>query len=423
MYDKKLLHKILKEYTLVEIIKKLFKKIFLNFKIFLINVLNTILGLIDKKINKQNNYWIFPVYFIGKGHFSDSMLAVFNVVKSDEMIKKIILTKDVSVSIEGKNIHIIPMNSLKAIYYLLKSNIIFVQHSLWLDLSKSIFQIKEPLDRKIINLWHGIALKDISHKNTGIYNKRAIKEMLNYRVIASSEQDLFNMQKAFHITPKGNFWLTGLPRNDFLVMQEDNLPSIYKKELIYLKELVKEKKLILYAPTYREKNVGGADYKFSKKELEKLNAFLYKQNAVLGVRYHSYLSPTDYSDLTELSNVIDLSSSIISDVRMIIRESDIIITDYSSLFIDACYIDKKCISFAYDLRHYMDTQRGFFYPFEDIFPGPICETFESLLKKLEDYEIGKDEKEKIDKFKKIFFEYLDSNNSQRVVDKVKGLLG
>lgn len=408
-------HNFLKKFTWKYIKNK-------NFKLFIF-IVNGILILVDKGVKKNKNYWIFPVYFIGSAHFSDNMLAVFEIIKDDENIKKIILTKGVDVNVQGKNVEVIQMNSFKAISYLLKAKIIFVQHSLWLDLSQAIFQIKTPLNRHIINLWHGIPIKDISHVNTGIINARALKEMPIYNVIASSAQDLINMQKAFFKVPQENFWITGLPRNDFLLMDETKLPNIYKDELIFLNTVLKNNSFILYAPTYREVKSGGEQYKFSEDELDTLESFLLENNVILGLRYHSYLEPQDYSNILKRANIIDVSSNIISDVRMLIRKADLIVTDYSSLFIDALYIDKKCLSFAYDFEHYQNTQRGFFYDFEDIFPGEICYSFDELLLELQNYDKAKSEsiKEKSLKAKKIFYKYSDTKNSQRVVDKVKDL--
>ena len=405
-------------------IKRVVHYMIFKFKKVILYIINKFFTLLDSIIPKQNNYWVFPVYFIGKGDFTDSNLAVFDRIKNDPKIKKIILTRDIKITANGENIIIIPMNSFKAAWYLLRSNIIFVQHSVWLDLSKAIFQIKYPLGRKIVNLWHGIAIKDISHANTGIINDRSILEIPNYKVITSSDTDNENMQKAFNGMKKEDFWITGLPRNDFLIMGENELPNSYKLELEELRGLVNGKKLILYAPTYRETNVSGSYYDFSEEELDKLERYLIKNNFILGLRYHIYRKPDCHEKILKRKNIIDLSAEVISDVRLIIRESDLIITDYSSLYVDALYIEKKCISFAYDYEHYLKTQRGFFYDFESIFPGEICLDFNELMEAISnaDKPYSDEQIKKIKNIQSILFKYIDNNNSQRVVDKVKELV-
>ncbi len=386
--------------------------------------LSFLFSIFDYIIPKRNDYWILPVYFIGKGDFSDSNLAIFEIIKNDPKIIKIILTRESKVAIDGINTIVIPMNSLKAVWYLMRSKIIFIQHSIWLDLAKAKFQIYYQGKREIIQLWHGIPIKDISHQNTGIINKRSLKEMSNYHVTCYSETDKKNMQKAFYKVDKDNFWITGAPRNDFLLMKEEKLPDLYQFGLKHLRKLLSGRKLILYAPTYRETTVKGTHYNFSEDELDRIEEFLLQNDCVLGLRYHIYRKPDFYKNFLQRKNIIDLDAEVISDVRLIIRESKIVISDYSSVFVESLYLDKRCISFAYDYKSYFETQRGFFYDFESIFPGDISYNFDELMEAISNankpYTAKQQDKIKI--IKSTLFKYIDDNNSQRVVNKVKELV-
>ncbi len=391
----------------------------MNIKLFIKKNLIVILKLIDIIYPKKKTYWIFPVYFIGEGNFSDNMLAVFEEVKNNERIKKIILTRNKKIDVEGKNTVILPMNSYKAIWFLLQAKVIFVQHSLWLDLKEIKFKFYHPAKRIIVNLWHGIPIKDISHPNTGIIKKNVYKEMKEYRIITSSEIDKKNMIKAFKYTPKDNFWITGLPRNDFLLKDERDMPKNLRKEIKKLNDLLKGRKLILYAPTYREINVDGSYYyEFNSDQINVMRKWLKENNYVLGIRYHIYLQPTNFNYLFQSDSFLNLSANIISDVRILIKYSEAVITDYSSLFVDALYIDKPCISFAYDYEHYLNQQRGFFYEFSEIFPGKICKTFECLMHSLRSINESNNNSRQ-QRIKKILFHYLDDKNSFRVVEKLK----
>jgi len=398
-------------------IKKIFKLLMIFFNFFLIALVLF--------VPKRKDYWIFPVYFVGAGNFSDNMLAVFEAVKNEKKIKKIILTKDKKVSIEnGENIVIIKMSSIKAIWYLMRSKVIFVQHSVWLDLARATYQMIFPWRRYLINLWHGIPLKDLSHPSTDIINFRSKREMKKYKIISSSITDKEMMKKSFYKTNLNNIWITGLPRNDFLIIPEKNLPKLYKNELVVLRNKLKEKKLIIYAPTYRELSLGGRHYSFSAKEIDELKKYMRNNNAILGLRYHPYLSPEFTNDLIDGEYIIDLSSKVFSDIRMLIREAFIVITDYSSIYIDSMYLQKKLISFAYDIDHYQDIQRGFFYEFNEVFPGEICHTFGEMMRVLVKYEnpLTTEEKGKYDQMTKLFFKYSDSNNSNRVIEHVNQLI-
>ena len=404
--------------TIRKPVKKVRSILLLLFKI------NNLLLVLDFVIPKRKDYWIFPVYFVGAGNLSDNMLAVFEAVKTNSNIKKIVLIKEKNILIEnGVNVEVLNMSSFKATWFLMRAKIIFVQHSVWLDLSKARYQIIFPWRRFLINLWHGIVVKDMSHPSSGIINYRSKLEMPKYKIICSSDDDKVIMKKTFYKSDINNFWITGLPRNDFLVMPEKELPKLYKDELQLLRNRLNGKKLIIYTPTYRELNLGGVYYPFSPKELIEFKKYLHENNSILGLRYHPYLQPDFVKELIDNEYIIDLSSEIISDVRMLIREAFIIITDYSSIYIDAMYLQKKLISFAYDLEHYQRIQRGFFYEFSDVFPGEICYTFSEVMQALIKYKkpLTDDEKEKYNNITKTFFKYLDSNNTQRVIDKVNNL--
>ena len=80
------------------------------------------------------------------------------------------------------------------------------------------------------------------------------------------------------------------------------------------------------------------------------------------------------------------------------------------------------ISFAYDLDHYMNKERGFYYDIQDVFPGPVCTTFETMLVELSKGLNGSDmNKEHYERVRQLFFDYDDELNSQRVADLVHSL--
>ncbi|OED89078.1 CDP-glycerol glycerophosphotransferase family protein [Vibrio breoganii] len=392
------------------------KVIFRCWSIF-IRLIKSFFGFVDLFIPKRSNYWVFPSYFIGSGGFCDNSLAVFDEIKYDKEIKKILLLNNTTERFDGENVVTCKVNSLVGLYYLLVAKVIFVQHSFWLDYSSSLLSIRRGSKRDIINLWHGVSIKDISHKNTGIINKYSKVEMPNYFVISSSYVDCQNMKKAFKYTEADKFWITGLPRNDFLIKDKEELPEKYQKDLNFLEKLKKEDSFILYAPTYRELGSEG-QYEFNDLELNQLEEFLLDNKYKLLLRYHAYRKPISYQRLLSLKNVFEIDDSTVSDVRTIIRVSDLVITDYSSLYVDALYCNKACISFAYDYDNYMSQQRGFFYNFIDIFPGHICKDFDGLLHEMGSY---KENKSSYKNVKDKLFQFEDANNARRVVDAVKAI--
>ena len=77
-----------------------------------------------------------------------------------------------------------------------------------------------------------------------------------------------------------------------------------------------------------------------------------------------------------------------SDMYPLFRHSDVLITDYSSIFFDYLLLDRPIIHFAADLDSYRFRDRGFSYRFEDVRCGPVCSNLSSLMGQLARLEEG-----------------------------------
>ena len=190
-----------------------------------------------------------------------------------------------------------------------------------------------------INTWHGSAFKKIGSdmpKNT--FNFKVSKCDIVY---AQNELDIEAYSKVFEI-PKENFALVGLPRNDELF-------TVTEEEIIKLRKklnIPENKKVILYAPTFREykRDSNGCyiappiDIKKWKEKLGDKYVILfrahYEINKVLGIESDEFIyNVTDYNKLNELMKI-----------------SDILITDYSSLIYDYSILKRPIYSYAYDFE-------------------------------------------------------------------------
>lgn len=382
--------------------------------------------LIDALIPKRADSWLFPTHFYTH-EFADNTRAVFEAVKADPAIRKVILAR-------GKPIHVpdgavatdvVPMLSLRAIWRILRAKVLFVEHSLYLDFAplrthNLFFFALSP--RKIVNIWHGVPIKALDHRSSGMSIRPIRAELPHHHVVASSRIDRLAMANAFYPLDPNRVHVTGIPRNDFLIRPEDELPEYYRAQLASIRRIRRSRKLILYAPTYRELQFGGTYYEFSEVEVERLRRILREHDAVLGVRMHYHNRRSQAVQLIDGELIHDLDHTVIPDLGMIIRESHAIITDYSGLVVDAIYLDRPIIAFAYDRKHYTDTQRGFIYPLELIFSAPICETFDDLDRALSRLlQGGHASAFKNGTARQIFFEHVDDRNSERVVTLVRTL--
>jgi CDP-glycerol glycerophosphotransferase len=376
---------------------------------------------------KDASVWIFPVHFFTHS-FSDNVRAVYEAVKDDPRIKKIILYRGEkpSVYLTSASTILCPMGSRQGLRWMLRAKVIFIQHSVHLDFKPLRVGGVIPLRlhaRKIVNLWHGIALKSITAASTGIHDRQFNREKKHYTIMAASDNDKLVMCTAFYPVNPKNVFVTGTPRSDFLIQRTETLPADYKTQLEALLALKGDRRLIVYAPTYREKELGGRNYTFSAAEVERLRCFLSHHQAVLGFRLHYYNRTLSYQQLFDDEMFFDLDQSLFPDMSMIIRAADVIISDYSGLVIDAMYVNKPVVLFAYDYAHYQSAQRGLTYPLELASSFPICKSFDPLMEQLEKaLQEGASGPGRKTVSRPIFYAYSDGDNGKRVIGQIKAII-
>ena len=254
-----------------------------------------------------------------------------------------------------------------------------------------------------INTWHGTAIKKMG-KDAPItaFRFRTSKYDVMY---AQSEYDIEVFSKAFEL-PKDIFALVGLPRNDELFNVNKNEIEEIRKKL----NIPKNKKVILYAPTFREYNrdkngciiAPPIDLKKWKNKLSKNYVVLfrahYEVNNVMGIKNDDFIyNVTDYGNLNELMKI-----------------ADILISDYSSIMFDYSILKRPIFSYAYDYEEY-ENKRGMYIDIKTELPNEICETEDELLEKITNCNF-EEEKNKTEKF---FKKYIQNDgNARKYIDKI-----
>ena len=178
----------------------------------------------------------------------------------------------------------------------------------------------------------------------------------------------------------------------------------------------------MFLPTFKD---GQADayYRFEPEEVEWLQDWCRRHNAVIGVREHMADQARTYSRALARLEPIDLSSRRYPDLEVLYRAADALLSDYSSCLIDFTLTGRPVISFAYDLDRYASEERGLFYDLDDVLPGPVCRTFEELTAALNGVfePVTPDQREDYEWRRSLFFDHLDDGASWRVVARVKSL--
>lgn len=378
---------------------------------------NPIFRFKDLITKKDPNIWVFPVCAYDST-LSGNDLAIFEEVKNDSKIKKIILYRNKHINLSGINVEKYHISSREAKSALLQSGVVFIKHGV---LANTLKPLNGRL-RKIICLWHGIPLKRIGCASRDFQNRLKLAYRIHkdfYSVICSSEIDRMAMASAYVPLTFEQVWLTGLPRTDFMVKRPQELPEFIQQEIIQLENRLQGKRLIFFCPTFKN-GQDGAYYQFSSEEVESLKKWLDENNAILGIREHMASRGACYANYLSKLKPLDLSAKYYENIEAIYHVADLLITDYSSAYIDFMVTNKPVISFAYDKESYLNEERGLFYDFESAVPGPICETFDQLLTSLDVF-IERGQLIESSKYRQVvsmFYKYLDGKNASRVVDKI-----
>lgn len=203
-------------------------------------------------------------------------------------------------------------------------------------------------------------------------------------VCSTSEFDS-SAKSISHFLTTGICQETGLPRNDYLLNDKrDEITESLRKKLS--EQLgYNFDKIILYAPTFRDYEskiddvsrniVVGND----ENQLEKL---LEKENAIFVIKNHSWQNQNGLNGVSK--RVILYEPSFDYTYYDLMKVSDVMITDYSSIGLDWLLLDRPLIIYAYDLDKYIET-RGFdFEPFDSYCGGEIVKDINSLTNAIED---------------------------------------
>ena len=259
----------------------------------------------------------------------------------------------------------------------------------------------------VVQLWHapGASKKfggSVEVESRDILSKCSLKT--DY-LIVTSKKIIDCYAEAFQIS-KNKIKPLGLPRMDYYFENHD-LDKL-KSDFCIKYNISQDKKIILYAPTFREEEK--YNNVFDYLDLDKFNSKL-ADEYVLALRLHPKIKNFYKDDISSDAKYIDVSDYESEQELMLL--SDMLITDYSSIMIEFSILNKPTVFFTYDLDYYLNNERGFYYNFKTAVPGPIVNTSDELIDVIEN---NKFEKSKISEFVKTQFDEIDGHSSERIIN-------
>lgn len=328
-------------------------------RIFNLSV-STVLRIIGIFVQQDKNMILFS------GHsrkYNDSPRAIYEYILSNpnkyRQYKCVWALEDTLTEIPGSPIKVKAdtllyfIYSLKAKYWITCVNI-----------ERSLHYKKRSC--KYLNTWHGTPFKFVG--NDAIGRKDYDFSKTNYFCYASELEKQVYM-RAFKVKEE-SLIATGLPRNDTLYNTSVNEINTIKKRL----GIPLDKKIILYAPTWRDSTDGGKSCSIAPPiNPNKWESMLGDEYIIL-FRMHAYtnrLIGIEFNDVlrdySEYPNVNDL-----------FKISDILISDYSASMADYCILERPIICFAYDYDEYKNS-RGLYIDYLTDMPSGILKTEDEVI--------------------------------------------
>ena len=270
-------------------------------------------------------------------------------------------------------------------------------------------------DQIYINTWHGTPLKALGkfandRKTASITNAQRNFFMCDYMVMPN-QYTVDRMIESYDIKNMipGAIIDAGYPRVD-LVMNTDK-DRIRKALEEKLGEDISDKKIALYAPTFRSVKGNSVDSSnetclYVEEMIEKM-----PEDYVVFFKIHNMLAAY-FADKENMMKRLIFDEIETNELLSVV---DVLITDYSSIFFDYLCTRKPILFFAYDREEY-ESQHGLYVPLDSM-PGAICYTVDDLIDNINAIENGTYDYD--EKYQKIFDEFAyndDGHASKRCVD-------
>ena len=264
------------------------------------------------------------------------------------------------------------------------------------DFMPVIYPLPLRKETRLIQVWHAMG----AFKKVGSLTHR------NYTdAIVSSQSIRADYAEAFHI-PLASVHALGIPRSDIFFdseYKERTRASIYEKY-----PCLRNKKVVLFAPTFRGNGIRTAHYDYSWLSFAELEKQLGSDYMVI-IKLHPFIKERPAEKL-DSDFYLDLSDE--REINDLLFVTDVLVTDYSSVIFEASLLGIRTVFYVPDFEEYV-ASRDFYYPFSDYTYGDVAGTEDELIGYIK---AGKLDAQKLDVFREKFCGCCDGNSTKRFVE-------
>lgn len=276
------------------------------------------------------------------------------------------------------------------------------------DYMNYINPLEIKVETKVVQLWHACgAFKTFGWSRQGLpggpnLNKRNLTHN-NYTDCICSAKGLRKIYAEAFGVKLDRTHATGIPRTD--IFFDEKYISEKKDEFIKKYPQIVDKKVILFAPTFRGNGARSAYYPIEQIDFKTIYSEL-KNNYVFLIKMHPFV----YFDNSLTKGMedfyIDISSE--REVNDILFSTDILVTDYSSIIFEYSLLNKPVVFHCFDLEQYIE-KRGFYYDYEEYIYGRKTKNTSELIKAIKEEYLPKE-----NTFINKFMENCDGKSANRV---------
>lgn len=261
-----------------------------------------------------------------------------------------------------------------------------------------------------ISTWHGMPLKHIGLDVPGMERYKYMYTSSNY-ISAGNTYTMDKFQRAFYPT---KIIMNGSPRNDFLIGSNDQKKVQMKLHL----GIPLDKKVLLFAPTFRESVYESGIHQFEKLDFLKLSEVLTKQfNGewcfVFRVHHEVMKEINAYGYRSKYEKNLIIDGNLHDDMAEYLLTADVLLTDYSSCMFDFALTKRPVFLLTLDKERYCNDERGLYMSMDQL-PFPYAMEPEELYRNIAEYD-SELSKYKIELFLDKIGNREDGKSSERIV--------
>lgn len=307
-----------------------------------------------------------------------------------------------SYKFETKNI----FHTIKSVYHLSTSKYVVIDNYFG-SLAKANF--KKGV--QCIQVWHaagaikkfGVLAPSFSKRSLRA-QKRFFDVYKNFHKIVVGSDALANIYKDAFVLSDDRILKTGIPRTDLFFYEQRK--QEHKENILLINPSLKGKKVILYAPTFRDKELIDFDLHLDIDTMYKA----LKDEYIILIKLH----PAVRNKLNHQDKYKDFvyDYSLYPNINDLFLVTDILITDYSSVPFEFCLLNKPMVFFPYDLKKYAK-KRGIIGDYKRNVPGPVVYNTNELIDVITK---GSFDTEVLTEFKLKWSKYSQGNSSEKLVN-------